>query len=261
MKLVKTLAAAAVLAMSSFATQASTITVGGVTWNPAGNLDFTAETSESFYQGFNAVTNNLTGWGKITSVQGGTGYCSGCELVFKFDSLSANTISNEAVANSDLLGVKRPGEVNANFVKKVFEFNPGVVNIYVQAAGLFNGSYASINTATNWLNMDVIDFWATVLFKTSDTTLSNPLKGNSGASLKAKTDSALASQYFAQSPISSNSYMTVGFGSRFVGPNNPGANLNISADTVSVSAPSTLAVLGLGLIGLAGVARRKVKSN
>ena len=44
MKLVKTLAAAAVLAMSSFATQASTITVGGVSWDTdyvdAGDSDF-----------------------------------------------------------------------------------------------------------------------------------------------------------------------------------------------------------------------------
>jgi len=260
MKLVKTLAAAAVLAMSSFATQASPITVGGVTWDPEApafmGLDFTADTAQSFFQVFNSSTNALTGYGRIASVQGNQNYCLGCELLFKFTATANSVVNNGNPTTSELPNNKIfAGENRTEFDTYKFTFDPTTVNIFVATSGTFNNTLASVGGAS-WLNLTLSDLEAWSVFKDADTAKSLPIYGASSGKLTAINDNALASYNFYNAAGNGNGTVDATFGARQSAAT---ANLIIATDTIS--SPSSLAALGLGLIGLAGVARRKVKSN
>jgi hypothetical protein len=63
--------------------QASPITIDGVTWDPDNVIDFSSA-SLAIHQVIDATTGVVSGFGTINSINGNTGFCSGCELTFQF---------------------------------------------------------------------------------------------------------------------------------------------------------------------------------
>lgn len=85
MKLLRKALAGATLALGLSVAQASPITVGGVTWDPDHLLDFSSF-SIAIHQDIDATTGEVSGFGFISTMNG-TGqatFCSSCELTFTF---------------------------------------------------------------------------------------------------------------------------------------------------------------------------------
>lgn len=235
MKLVKTLVAAAALAVSSFTAQASVINVGGVQWDPESGFDFTAKFD--FNQWFNG--NELTGIGEFYKLN--------------------NTNPNVFVPNGELTfqfgGFNLVNGVFTNGWLKVYT-GFGLDDDY--DAGVNTGAVASdITKATNgtlWLSLvSSYNQFTSDFPNAQNPFLSGQLtvnwnvivnQGTAWSNFNTNTQAA-GTDLFSRASATfqvGQSIATLGNGS-LIGD--------------SIAAPSSLAVLGLGLLGVAGVARRK----
>jgi hypothetical protein len=85
MNLIKKAALGAAMALVFSGAYAVPINVGGVVWDPDAELDFNG-TSATLTQSINPVTGELSGFGVVTTLNG-TGaatFCPGCELTFTY---------------------------------------------------------------------------------------------------------------------------------------------------------------------------------
>jgi len=83
MNIVKKALAITVIALTSLPSLATI--VGGVMWDPDYGLDFEGVSSAA-YQQLDLGTGELSGYGRVASINGDGGFCSGCELTYQFDS-------------------------------------------------------------------------------------------------------------------------------------------------------------------------------
>lgn len=77
-------AAAATMAMSGSALANSPINIDGVVWTPGPFNAFSLDVNQII----NGGTGEVTGYGAITQINGVTNFCSGCALIFSFNSFT-----------------------------------------------------------------------------------------------------------------------------------------------------------------------------
>lgn len=253
MKLVKTLAAAAVLAMSSFATQASTITVGGVTWDPNYDSGFGVEDFSSvadFAQWWSTApttgkvitaanldgattpgVGELMGIATIRGINGfGSGYvCNTCSLNLVFGGITAS-LSGFNVANSWFKVYSSPVTVDPFSAGKYVQAQQSVTATPF-LTGKFDLFTLTSGNASFGQSLAYLSVTGGLAKENFDTNTQN--NGKSLSDLQISGTANFNGKLFAQ-----------------------GSGMAITGNSV-VSAPSSLAILGLGLVGLAGLTRRK----
>lgn len=231
-KFTKYLVAGAFAACSAYAS-ADTVTVGGVTWDPESADDFTA--SFDFVQDFRNGGQELFGYGEIYEINFLDNFCSGCELTFELSGFMIDGAGG-------------------------FQDGMGTINVYRDYADNYDFSVASerFNSTTATDGDLWIQFVAqNVNFQSTSADPSNPyLSGFLSVEWILGDDTALAFEQFNTGTQigGSDAYST---GSATFGRIANGAigNGNLYADTVS--APSTVAIFGLSLLGLGAIKRRR----
>lgn len=227
-KLNKFLMAGVFATCSAFAS-ADTVTVGGVTWDPDAPTDFNA--AFDFVQDFNG--NELFGFGTIYKINNNFNFCNGCELTFELD------------------GFMTDGQGG-------FQDGMGTINVYRDYAENYDFAADPFNTTTAgdgdlWIQFNA----ANVNFQSTSSDPANPyLSGFLSVEWVLGDNTALAYEQFVMGSQvgGADAYST---GSATFGILGEGAigNGNLYADTVS--APSTVAIFGLSLLGLGAIKRRR----
>ncbi|MCV2886018.1 PEP-CTERM sorting domain-containing protein [Aestuariibacter sp. AA17] len=270
MKLVNKALALAVLGTSGFA-NASMIDVGGVTWDPSyvrpASPPFVSEETDlvqkiSFNQWFvdsanagtidtaNAISpaavaagDELQAVGTMTYFNGLTdpeafpgpvGFCIGCEVTFRFTGLLADGLGGFTTA------------VGGAFVE-----------FFVETAGDVDQLYTG--TGTPWLTLEVDE----ITFNADDSTAGNEYNGGN-LQLALSAVGGPAASNFDTNTIANGAG---GFSDIFYnadaifdvlnGNNFAAGTGDLVGDTIPE--PGSVAVLGLGLLTLAGIRRRKQK--
>jgi hypothetical protein len=245
MNKLQTILSVGVIALASFTASASDVTVGGVTWNPEAANDFFS-TASAIHQDIDAVTGEISGYGVIGTLNGKgfTGvdaFCDNCDLYFNFSGLTPFGL-NVLPDGSNLV-----------------TYTGGSVNLYVDSTSDINPFDISTLTAANtspelddklWLSLDVSGTFL-------GTSFGNILSGIGYLDVTG----GLAANYFDTNSV--NNFSTgllsdVSFTTSFSQVQNIlSANGTGNFSGESIPEPTSLAIFGLGLLGLAGAARRK----
>lgn len=277
--------------------QASDITVGGVTWDPQSTVDFGA--SFDFTQWFTtdsttalsdadrvnyapgitglvspgtiasgslASGTELTGVGEFTSINGEAVACSGCELTLAFGGLEITGFVSEEVI---VLGIATGIFVDV----PVFNIDNAWLNVYVSEIDTndFN-QLAVYDEGTDSFDTTQIgyavegDLWLAAefdsfAFQTSSSTL--PVLNGTSQWTASIVSGAAFSNFDTNSQISGSDVFSGETGATFGSP----TDFDIAAEgTGSVEAdtipePGSLALIGVALLGAAGLAARRKPSE
>ena len=267
----KLLLSLALSSLLSFSTVASPVNVGGVIWDPDASNEQIL--SNIFEEAIFNLGDTLSGVGRVSDLNGQGGssiFCLGCELTFEFGGFEL--VESDAASIPGLTG---------------FVFDGGWVNFYVDHSPNWNeNDKSTASDGTLWLSLNghvnsVITpgffgnsnqigtlFGNAQFFGTGSDSgrgaglldvgiasgVDNPELGNSG----------LANSNFDTDKKSDNAggFADIFFTSTFApitGTNNTDFDLVGGAVffTDSIPEPSSIALLGLGILGLASAARRK----
>ena len=272
MNILKKTIGAAAIALASFGSVASNINVGGVVWNPdwvAGG--FSAETD--FVLKF-----NFTQWFSTINVAQGDASGLGTSAS---NATGINNVLTSLDGSSNSTGFFLSGTGEANRINNIStDFCPSC-ELTLAFGGLDllgNGTY---DTTNSWINLYVDNFSSGINYIDPPTTVSGvmaAMDGNPTPWLEANFSSffvktgtvddgsvsaslqitgGLAGPNFLGSP---NGGIAVETGSAFfnTGTNDKFSSLgNGSVQSDTIPEPTTLAIFGLGLLGLAGASRRK----
>lgn len=248
-------AVAAAAALASGAAHAAPVTVLGVTWDPNAGIDFL---SVGTINETVAVTagQQIQGYGRITEINDVSTFCSGCELTYTF---SGYTLLNSLTGT---LG-------------EAFQFFGGVLDIFVDNTPNYSASNpSSAGNGTLWLSMVGNTSAFASLGYTFNETLIGTLTSPSTAALGSIAGQGTgyldvvggaAKAYFdTNSQIGGSDFL---YTSTFAPRNTPvvdgaisythSGGISVSGDSRAVPEPGALALLGLGLAGLAAVRRNK----
>lgn len=246
----------------TMSTSAMAVNVGGVVWDPSSMFDFTSNSqliedlldpgADGVFGTGDDVVDSLNGFGKITGINNTfePTFCpGGCELTFEFGGF---TVSSVVPSGSDtLLG-----------------FTGGWINFYVDTTTAYDGD--DISSATNgglWLAMEAHETFSSThgMMTSINATLSSFGAGTdagTGAGLLDVVGGMAMGNFDTDTQTDGADWV---FSSSFQpipgGPTPDGLELFGTADFrgTSIPEPSSLAMLGLGILGLGFGARRKTK--
>jgi len=244
MNLLKTFAVASAIAFASFGASAVQIQSGGITWDPdysSFSTDFFGATQykQYFVAGANnglhaegttfvnnadlALGDKVEGFGKFDTLNGQfpSQYCVTCtELTYSYTDFFVSDVTS-------------PGAPL---------FTGGTAGFYVNNGASLNGSstFAEASTGLLWLDL------AATTFNTNSS-----IGDTGGYTYLDVVGGAVASNFDTNTLIGG---ADLGYTASTLNDNGTGT-ANFSGD--SIPEPTSLAIFGLGLLGLAGAARRK----
>ncbi len=230
------LAGAAALAMSMSA-QASEINVGGVVWDPESMIDFTSH--GSITESFAGVEGDIvSGHGMFSTINSGlpnfATFCPGCELTFTLSMELKTIVSLTEFAFKDL-----------------------TIDIYVDdsldyqtALGTFTESAAEASNGDLWLSL----FGSSLV--STGTNLGTASATGTGSSLLDVMGGLAMSNFDTDSKLGGADFVLAStFLPSLSHPGFLAGTFILAGD--SIPEPSTIALLGLGLLGFAGARKRK----
>lgn len=280
MKILQKIAVFLTLAVMSINSHANVINVGGVTWDPdyvkvslppANDLTMKFAYDQWFVDMADAGTydptkaksafavsagDELQGSGRVTELNGlldpdlaGVGLCVGCELTYSFGGLIADGVGGFLPGGFFQFGVETGGDIDGDYTLGAGV--PWLTLSLDEVTFAANGAPGSVYTSGH------ID----VLFSA----VAGPAMENFDTNTLANLLGGMSDVFYAGDAVF-NQHFDAG-GTQIFGVIDP-LNNNVAAsyaegtadafgDTVGIPEPSSLAILGLGLLGLAGTRFRK----
>ncbi|SNY51666.1 PEP-CTERM protein-sorting domain-containing protein [Arsukibacterium tuosuense] len=256
MKKLTSLLGASVFALSAFAASAAPVNINGVTWDPSSPLSFAADTDFFTQSIINNPGDTLSGWGKIGSVNANSGFCSGCELTFEFGGFNASSVSPGVISNTnpDSLFSSTGWVINIDF-----QFAGGFANFWVDNTPDFDTSFASSTNGDLWLSMTpntgfgpslTANAWIAYDPDTGTILFDEIINGTGLAFLDATGGAAFGNFDLDSQLFGADARVTSRFGVRATPE-------NLTMNAVTVPEPASLAILGLGLLGMGALSRRR----